>query len=226
MSVIKIGMLVFDRLTQLDLTAPLEVFSRYPHVKLHIISHSLEPVQTESGFRFLPDTTFENCPSKLEVIFIPGGPGIIDVMKDDRYMKFIRSTADASYITSVCTGSILLAAAGLLTGYKATTHWLSIDLLKRFGVDTIHERVVIDRNRITGSGVTSGIDFALTLAAVLFSEEVAKEIQLLIEYDPQPPFRSGSPTVADENLVAKVKMQKTHQQLLRLNEINKFLDKH
>jgi cyclohexyl-isocyanide hydratase len=219
-------MILFEGMTQLDLTGPLEVFSRLSDTKIHLVSKTKDPVRSDRGLTIIPDTTFNDCPEELTVIFVPGGPGVSRVLADDEYIDFIRSRGKAAFITSVCTGSIILAACGLLDGFKATTHWLSLDLLRRFNVETQNSRVVIDRNRITGGGVTSGIDFALTIASILFDDQVAKELQLLIEYNPQPPFLSGHPDVADESMVAKVKAERTEMQKKRLEEIDSFILKH
>ncbi len=192
-----IGMLLFPGLTQLDLTGPYEVFSRLPGTTLYLLAASREPVRTEKGMLLVPDLTFREAPP-LDVLFVPGGPGIGGAMEDEEFMAFLRERgAQAAYVTSVCTGALLLAAAGLLDGYRATTHWLSLGLLRKFGVDVAEERVVVDRNRITGGGVTAGIDFGLVLAAEWHGEETAKKIQLMMEYDPAPPFGSGSPRNAD-----------------------------
>jgi cyclohexyl-isocyanide hydratase len=221
-----IGMIMFDGMTQLDLTGPLEVLSRLPNTIIHLISKNKRPIRCDRALTILPDTEFINCPVKLDVLFIPGGPGISNVLTDDAYLNFIRSKADSKYITSVCTGSIVLAACGLLTGFKATTHWLSFALLQRFEIEALSERVVVDRNRITGGGVTSGIDFALLLASILFGEECAKETQLLIEYNPDPPFRSGHPDMAEENIVQRVRDARKETQKKRLEEIDNFILKH
>lgn len=221
---IKIGMVMFEDMTQLDLTGPFEIFSRFPESQLYLISKSVNPVRSDRGLTILPDTTFENCPEELDVLFVPGGPGVSSLLADAGYLDFISLRGNkARYVTSVCTGSIVLAACGLLRGYKATTHWLSIDLLERFGIETKNERVVIDDNRITGGGVTSGIDFALVLAAMLFGEQRAKEIQLLIEYNPQPPFSGGHPDVADHSILTKVKEERKEIQKKRLDQIDQFI---
>jgi cyclohexyl-isocyanide hydratase len=217
---------MFDGMTQLDLTGPLEVFSRLPQTRIHLISKNNQPIKCDRALTILPDTEFGNCPAKLDVLFIPGGPGISNVLTDDAYLNFIRSKADSKYITSVCTGSILLAACGLLTGFKATTHWLSLDLLRRFEIETLSERVVVDGNRITGGGVTSGIDFALLLASILFGKECAEETQLLIEYNPNPPFHSGHPDIAEEYIVRRVRDARKETQKKRLEEIDNFILKH
>jgi cyclohexyl-isocyanide hydratase len=223
---ITIGMIVFEGMTQLDLTGPLEVFSRFPEVKLHLISKTSGPVKCDRALTIIADTSFETCPQKLQVLFVPGGPGVSGLLHDNDYLNFIRSKRDSDYITSVCTGSIVLAACELLQGFKATTHWLSMELLKRFGVDTVDERVVVDRNRITGGGVTSGIDFSLMLTSILFGERRAKEVQLLIEYNPQPPFASGHPNLAERSIVETVKKQREEMQKKRLEEIDSFIVNH
>ncbi|HEX6224217.1 MAG TPA: DJ-1/PfpI family protein [Chryseolinea sp.] len=223
---IKIGMIVFDGMTQLDLTGPLEVFSRFPDTRIHVLSKNANPIRCDRALTLIPDTTFKNCIERLDVLFVPGGPGISDILNDEEYMTFIKSKGDSKYITSVCTGSVVLAACGLLSGFKATTHWLSIDILKRFGIEVMSERVVVDRNRITGGGVTSGIDFALTIASILFGEARAKEIQLMIEYNPNPPFRSGHPDTAEESIVEAVTAARKEIQKKRLAEIDKYILAH
>jgi cyclohexyl-isocyanide hydratase len=186
-------LLLYPRFQQLDLTGPFEVLARFEELKIHLIWKTLDPVRDVNGLQILPTGTFADCP-KADILFVPGGPGQISLMEDAEVLAFLRRQAEgASYVTSVCTGSLVLAAAGLLTGYHATCHWLSLDQLGFFGVMPVKERVVIDRNRITGAGVTSGIDFALTLAGRLFGEERAKQAQLAMEYDPEPPFVGGSP---------------------------------
>jgi len=200
-----VTMLLYPRLTQLDLTGPFEVFSRFPELKLHLVSKTLEPVADGGGLRLLPTATYATAP-QASILFVPGGPGQIDLMADDETLDFLRlQAAGATYVTSVCTGSLILAAAGLLTGYRATCHWLSLNQLPYFGVIPVEERVVEDRNRITGAGVTSGIDFALTLCARLFGDERAKRTQLFMEYDPQPPFVGGSPRTSEAAIVAEAR---------------------
>lgn len=200
-------MLTYPDMTQLDLTGPFEVFSRFKELSLHLAWKSLEPVTDISGLRLLPTTTLEACP-QADILFVPGGPGQIALMNDGEVLEFLRTQAKgAAYITSVCTGSLVLAAAGLLTGHKATCHWLSLDQLGHFGVEPVSERVVVDGNRVTGGGVTSGIDFALTLTAKLFGQERAKRTQLFMEYDPAPPFPGGSPRSSDASLVASIRQE-------------------
>jgi cyclohexyl-isocyanide hydratase len=150
--------------------------------------------------------TFDSAPPS-DVLFVPGGsPGVDDNLGNERLLAFLRAqAAEAKYVTAVCTGALLLGAAGLLDGYRAATHWMAMDFLAPFGATPVHERIVIDRTRITGGGVTAGIDVALSIAAELHGSDVAKEIQLFVEYDPQPPFHSGSPRIADPALVERVR---------------------
>jgi cyclohexyl-isocyanide hydratase len=191
-----IGMLIFPRLTQLDMTGPYEVLARLPNTKVHLVSHRLDPVVTDRGMMIVPNVTYADCP-QLDVVMVPGGPGQQDLMEDAVVLEFLQKQARAAkYVTSVCTGSLVLGAAGLLKGKRATCHWAAIDHLVPLGAVPVRERVVIDGNIVTGAGVASGIDFALALAAILEGEKVAREIQLQIEYDPAPPFNSGSPRTA------------------------------
>lgn len=203
---LQLVMLLYPRLQQLDLTGPLDVFARFAdELNIHLAWKDADPVTDVGGLRLLPTATFEGCP-KADILFVPGGAGQLPLMDDAETLRFLRRQGEgALYVTSVCTGSLLLAAAGLLTGYRATSHWLSIDQLAHFGVEPVAERVVVDRNRITGAGVTSGIDFALTVVARLFGEERAKLAQLNMEYDPAPPFASGSPKTAEPALVERVR---------------------
>jgi len=205
---LQIGLLLFPDVTQLDLTGPWEVFARTPGVECHLVWKDLQPVRSDRGLSILPTTTFDACPP-LDVICVPGGPGQIALMSDDITLNFLRQqAAQAQWITSVCTGSLVLGAAGLLKGYRATSHWSSIDQLALLGAEPVSQRVVRDRNRISGAGVTSGIDFALTLVAEIAGDTVAKAVQLQMEYDPEPPFTSGSPQTAPPQEVeqARAKM--------------------
>ena len=210
-----IGLLLFPEMTQLDMTGPYEVFVSLPRTTVHLVWKTLDPVTAGGGLRMLPTTTLAACP-KLDVICVPGGPGQVALMQDAEVLEFLRKQAETSrFVTSVCTGSLVLGAAGLLRGYRATCHWLSLDQLALLGATPIAERIVMDGNRITGGGVTSGIDFALFVAAQLFGDDVAKEIQLRIEYDPAPPFNSGSPRTADPALVAAVSEKLKDRQAAR-----------
>jgi len=199
---ITVGLLLFPEMTQLDMTGPYEVFASMPQTTVEVVWKTLEPVTTGGGLRMLPTTTIAACP-RLDVICVPGGPGQVALMQDAAILDFLRRQAETCrFVTSVCTGSLVLGAAGLLRGYRATCHWLSLDQLALLGAIPVAERIVRDRNRITGGGVTSGIDFALFVAAQLCGEDVAKEIQLRIEYDPAPPFDAGSRRTAAPALVA------------------------
>jgi cyclohexyl-isocyanide hydratase len=198
-------MILFPNLTQLDLAGPYEVFARMPSTRVHLIAASLAPVRSERGLTISPDVTFGDAPA-LDIVCVPGGVGVNPLMEDARLHEFLRAQSQhAQYLTAVCTGVLLLGAAGLLRGYRATTHWLSMDLLPLFGATPVAERVVVDRNRITGGGVTAGIDFGLAVAARLFGDRVAQDIQLMIEYNPDPPFQSGSPSTAPADLVEAVR---------------------
>jgi cyclohexyl-isocyanide hydratase len=202
---IQIGILLYPNVTQLDATGPAQVLSRVPGAKLHMIWKTRDPVPTDAGFSIVPTTTFADCP-QLDVVCVPGGGGQVDVMVDAEALEFLRKqAAKARYVTSVCTGSLILGAAGLLKGYKSACHWAWRDMLKDFGAIAVSERVVRDRNRISGGGVTAGIDFGLTVAAELAGDEVAKSIQLVLEYDPQPPFDSGSPEKAGVERVKRIR---------------------
>lgn len=201
---INIGFLLFPNLTQLDLTGPAQVLSRIPDAKVHLVWKSIEPVLTDVGFTINPTTTFANCP-QLDVLCVPGGSGINEQMVDQETLNFLRHQSQhAKYITSVCNGSLILGAAGLLVGYKSACHWMWSSYLERFGAQAVDARVVRDRNHFSGGGVTAGIDFALTLAAEIAGEEIAKRIQLALEYDPQPPFNCGTPKKAGPEIVDKV----------------------
>jgi cyclohexyl-isocyanide hydratase len=210
-----VGLLLFPEMTQLDLTGPYEVFVSLPRTTVHLVWKTLEPVTTGGGLRMLPTTTLATCP-KLDVICVPGGPGQVALMRDAEVLAFLRKQAETCrYVTSVCTGSLVLGAAGLLRGFRATSHWLSLDQLALLGAMPVAERIVMDGNRITGGGITSGIDFALFVAAQLFGEDVAKEVQLRIEYDPAPPFNSGSPRTAEPALVARLSEKLKDRQAAR-----------
>ncbi len=201
-----IGMVMFAGMTQLDFTGPYEIFARMPGTTITLIAETLAPVRTQHGLTLLPDTTFATAP-RSDILFVPGGsPGVDDNLGNEQLMSFLsEQAAGARYVTAVCTGALLLGAAGLLDGYRAATHWLAMDFLPAFGAVPIHERTVTDRNRITGGGVTAGIDVALTIAAELHGRAVAEEIQLFVEYDPQPPFPCGSPRIADPALVNRLR---------------------
>src|SRR5438477_12201633 len=200
-----IGLLLFPDITQLDLTGPYEVFIKFPDAKVHLVWKTREPVTAGGGMQIVPTMTFAECP-QLDLICVPGGAGMNALLNDAETLEFIRRQAKgARYVTSVCTGALVLGAAGLLKGRRAATHWMSREMLAAFGATPVAERVVVDGNVITGGGVTAGIDFALEVAAQAFSPDLAKSIQLGIEYDPHPPFDAGSPERADAALVARTR---------------------
>jgi cyclohexyl-isocyanide hydratase len=202
---LQIGMLVFPKVTQLDLTGPVQVFSSVPGAKLHLIWKRIEPVPSDSVLTLTPTTTFADCP-QLDVICVPGGVGTDDMVNDGEMLDFLRQqAAGAKYVTSVCTGSLVLGAAGLLRGFRAATHWSAMDYLEKFGAVPTKTRVCVDRNRITGGGVTAGIDFALTLVSLLVDRTTAQAIQLRLEYNPAPPFNAGSPDTAPPEILALMK---------------------
>ena len=202
---IRIAMLLYPNLTQLDLTAPYEVLARLPGAEISLVWKSLESVTSGTGLRLSPSTTLSEA-AAADVLFVPGGSGLTSLLQDQEVLRFLRrQAATARYVTAVCTGSLLLGAAGLLDGYRATTHWAYHELLERSGAIPVRQRVVIDRNRITAGGVTAGMDFALRLTAELCGEQQARGIQLGLEYDPEPPFDSGTPERATAELVAVVR---------------------
>jgi len=200
-----IGLLLFPNLTQLDMTGPFEVFANTPGATVHLVWKSKEPVKAITGMAILPDTTFADCP-QLDVICVPGGSGVAALMEDPEVLDFLRKqAAGARYVTSVCTGALVLGAAGLLKGRKATTHWASQDFLATLGAVPTQGRVVRDGNVFTGGGVTAGIDFALTLVGEMCGADVAQAIQLQIEYAPDPPFNAGSPETAPAAVIDKAR---------------------
>lgn len=199
---INIAFVLFPNVTQLDFTGPLQVLSRVPGAKVHLVAKSLSPVGTDAVLTLNPTCAFSDCPP-VDVLVIPGGFGVDDAMNDAALMAFVkREGARARYVTSVCTGAFVLGAAGLLKGKRATTHWAYHDQLQKVGAIPVNARVVRDGNIFTGGGVTAGIDFAFTLAAELAGGDAAKAIQLGLEYDPQPPFDAGSPAKANAQALA------------------------
>lgn len=205
---------LFPRVTQLDLTGPVEVFSQLPDAVSDLAWHRIEPVATNAGFSILPTVTFDDAP-QADVLMVPGGQGAFDLLDDAVAMDFVRrQAAGARYVTSVCTGAFVLGGAGLLRGRRATTHWASHPLLEILGAVPEHGRVVRDGNIFTGGGVTSGIDFALTLAAEIYGDDVARGIQLGLEYAPAPPFDAGTPG-APEADAAQVERSIAHARAIR-----------
>ncbi len=179
----RIAFLLFPNVTQLDLTGPAQVLSRLgAEARIDLVWHHRDPVPTDAGFSIVPTATFDEVPG-ADILCVPGGFGVNDVIADDRAMAWVADTgADAAWVTSVCTGSLILGAAGLLRGYRAGCHWAQRDMLPLFGATPVAERVVVDRNRVTGGGVTAGIDFAPTLAALVRGEDHTRIIQLSMEH--------------------------------------------
>ena len=199
----EIAMLLYPGLNFLDLLGPHTVLARMANV--HLVWKSLDLLTLDMGITVKPTCRFDDCPRDVDVLFVGGGPGLPEIMQDRGYLDFIAERgARAKYVTSVCSGSMLLGAAGLLRGFRATSHWAYRDMLPLFGAVPVNQRVVVDRNRITGGGVTAGIDFGLTMLSVLCGEDVAKATQLGIEYDPHPPFDSGTPEKAGPQLTQAV----------------------
>lgn len=193
---LRIGILVFPQVQQLDLTGPYEVFSSLPDTKVELLWKRVEEIPSATGLRLRPDTCFAEA-APMDVICVPGGIGVNALLRDGEVLDFLRrQAAGARYVTSVCTGALVLGAAGLLRGRRATTHWSAHDLLARFGAEPVQARVVRDGRLVTGGGVTAGIDFALTLAAELMGREAAEAVQLGLEYAPAPPFDAGRPETA------------------------------
>jgi cyclohexyl-isocyanide hydratase len=218
---LQIGLVLFPRVTQLDFTGPLQVFSSVPGAQVHLIWKRIEPVASDGVMAITPTMTFADCP-QLDVICVPGGGGTDDMVNDEEMLAFLRKQAEgAKYVTSVCTGSMVLGAAGLLRGYRATTHWSAMDFLPAFGAIATKTRVCVDRNRVTGGGVTAGIDFALTLVSHLVDRRTAEAIQLRLEYNPAPPFNSGSPDTAPPEILALMKERIAPAQIRRTEMINR-----
>ena len=218
----QIGMLMFPQLTQLDLTGPHEVFARMPGAEVHLVARTLTPVVSETGMTIVPTTTFSELPNP-DVLFVPGGYGQIAATDDPDTVAWVRTAGEhAKWVTSTCTGALLLGAAGLLRGYRATTHWAFFDLLELVGATPVDERVVIDRNRITGGGVTAGIDTALRIIAEAAGREVAEGIQLQIEYDPAPPFSAGHPRSAASELTHKMRDRVAARHAERKQQLEKL----
>jgi cyclohexyl-isocyanide hydratase len=197
--------LLFPGITQLDFTAPAQALSRMPGARLIGAAATLDPIATDSGFAILPTHDFASAP-QADILCVPGGHGVTEALGDAATIDFVaRQAAGAQWVTSVCTGAFLLGRAGLLAGKRATTHWAYTHLLPLVGAEPVAARVVEDGHVVTSGGVTSGLDFALTLIARLHSDAVAQAIQLAIEYDPAPPFAGGHPDRAPESVTAGLK---------------------
>jgi len=196
-------MLIYPGMTALDLIGPQQVFGYVMGAKVHLVAKSKEVVVSDTGVGILPTKTFADCPAAPDILFVPGGGmGTVTLMNDSETINFLIGRANkANYVTSVCSGALVLGAAGLLRGYKATTHWAVRDVLPLLGAELAPGRVVQDRNRITSGGITAGIDFGLKIAAQLRGDDYARALELSLEYDPDPPFHSGSPQKAPANVL-------------------------
>ncbi len=223
--IFQIGMIIFPGMTKLDFAGPLEVFSRLPNTNVHVLWKDLDPVITDIGTCELPSMRLSDAPP-LDLLFIGGGEGVNPLMEDAEILDFLFERAgDAQWVTSVCTGALVLGAAGLLRGYNAATHWAAMEVLHILGANPVYERVVIDRNRITGGGVTAGLDFALTVAAQLHGETYAQGMQLAMEYDPQPPFSSGSPRTSPPELVNAIRSSLAPMTSARIDAARRVAEK-
>ncbi|HEY3538760.1 MAG TPA: DJ-1/PfpI family protein [Trinickia sp.] len=221
---LQVGFLVFPEVQQLDLTGPHDVLTSLPDTTVHLVWKTRAPVASSSGLLLTPSISFSDCP-QLDVICIPGGSGVTNLMRDEETVAFVlKQAAGARYVTSVCTGSLLLGAAGLLRGRRATTHWAFHSLLEPLGAIATHGRVVRDGNLLTGGGVTAGIDFALTIAAELAGDDEAQAIQLELEYAPAPPFESGSPDTAPAHILAMGKARSAASLAKRAAVVNEIVD--
>lgn len=194
----KIAFLIYPQFTALDMVGPHYMMTSLMGATTHVVAKTKDIVKSDTGLMFEPSATFDECPTDLDILCIPGGSsGTLAAIQDEATMRFVRDRgARAKFVTSVCTGSLILGAAGLLTGYRATSHWAAISLLPLFGAIPTDGRVVRDRNRITGGGVTAGIDFGLSLVGQLRDRQYAEGVQLLAEYAPEPPYDAGSPRKA------------------------------
>jgi putative intracellular protease/amidase len=204
---LQIGLVMYPGFFAQDLIGPYTTLGLLPIAQVHLVAKSMDLVTATPAMSIKPTATYETCPRDLDVIMVPGATeATIAAMQDRALIEFLQDRGSrARYVTSVCTGSLILGAAGLLKGYKATSHWLAVDVLKDFGATYTPGRVVVDRNRITGGGVTAGIDFGLTLTAMLVGKSQAEMIQLVNEYNPEPPFQAGSPDRAPPEVTALVR---------------------
>lgn len=193
---------IYPGVTQLDFAGPAQFLSLVPNMSIDILWFDTQPVMTDSGFSIQPTMAFENAP-RYDVLILPGGPGQNAILQDETYLEFIRKhAAQARYVVGICTGSITLGKAGLLNGIRANSHWAFREQLAIFGAEPVDERVVMDGKFITGGGVSAGMDIALFLISKLTDSNMARLIQLLVEYEPDPPFRAGRPELAGPELTA------------------------
>ncbi|CAM3813990.1 Dimethylglycine dehydrogenase [Bordetella sputigena] len=199
----RVNFLLFPALTQLDLTGPYEVLARAPGFEIDLVSPSMEPVRSDRGLTMLPTATFDNA-KPCDLLVVPGGPGTDDALVDQRWVDFTaRQAAQAKFIFGICTGSLLLGAAGLLRGRRAACHWQAREFLSAFGAIPDESRMCVDGNIFTSGGVTSGIDMAIKVVAMILGDDAARQIQLQIEYDPEPPFAGGTPRTSPDHIVQR-----------------------
>ncbi|MEO3434518.1 DJ-1/PfpI family protein [Inquilinus sp. CAU 1745] len=202
---LRFGILCFPNVQQLDLTGPYEVFASARGAEVHLVWKDLQPIRSATGLMLTPDTRLADAPD-FDVLCVPGGSGVNALLSDEEVLAFVRDKASrARFVTSVCTGALVLGQAGLLSGRRATTHWNALDFLPRFGATPVEERVVRDGPIMTAGGVTSGIDFGLTVIAELLGREEAETIQLSLEYAPAPPFGAGLPNTASASVLASAR---------------------
>jgi len=223
----EVHFLLFPGLTQLDLTGPWEVLASAPEINAKLVARTLDPVTAEGGLRLLPDLTLTDAPAPApDILVVPGGGGVDALLGDSEYLDYLRRVVPhAKWVFSICTGSLLLGAAGLLTGRRVTTHWTAMEFLPVFGAVPVAERVVEDGNLISGAGVTAGIDAALVVVARLFGERLAQVVQLRMEYDPKPPFDCGSPGRADPELVLAVQRRSVDRRKRRAEAVRLAADR-
>lgn len=216
----QVNFLLFPALTQLDLTGPYEVLARTPGFRIDFVSASMDPVRSDRGLTMLPTATFETARS-CDLLVVPGGPGTDDALIDSRWVEFTASQgAHARFILGVCTGSLLLGAAGLLRGRRAACHWQAREFLAAFGAIPDPSRMCVDGNIFTSGGVTSGIDMALKAVALMLDEDTARQIQLQIEYDPEPPFPGGTPRTSPEHIVQRCLEAARKRYAIRADAVN------
>lgn len=202
----RIVMMIYPGMTVLDLIAPQLIFATLGNTDVQLVWKNRTTVVSDTGVPIVPTQAFAEVASAPTVLFVPGGTEAYPMMNDPDVVSFLQRVGpNAEYVTSVCTGALILGGAGLLRGYRATTHWVVHDVLATLGATPVTERVVVDRNRITGAGVTAGFDFALAMAAKLRSDDYARMLQLAFEYDPQPPFSAGSEAKAGEQIDREVR---------------------
>ena len=216
-----VGIYIFENMTMLDGFAPLQILSFVEQFNTFTFAKSTQPFRADSGALLTADYDLDSCPP-LDILVMPGGGDVLPQMTDPDVQAFLKQAGtNAKYITSVCTGALILAEAGLLDGYRATTHWGWIKHLSTYpNIEVVDERVAVDRNRITGGGVTAGIDFALTLIAEVVGPPVAQAMQLVFEYRPSPPFNAGSPDSAPKEVVEMVQGMMGQQTV----ELDKFIE--